>query len=167
MFIREIVSNSSDALEKLRHLQVLGNDIVDPDLPLEIHLTTDEEKGLFIIQDFGIGMKKEELVNNLGTIARSGSKAFIEQVKESESVAAHNIIGQFGVGFYSTFMVGSKIDVYTRSCEPNSQGYYWTSDGSVLMKFHVIFFCDVQCRSFLRSFCWTRWLEISVYQSIF
>ena len=63
VFIREIVSNSSDALEKLRHLQVLGNDIVDPDLPLEIHLTTDEEKGLFIIQDFGIGLKKEELVN--------------------------------------------------------------------------------------------------------
>ena len=152
VFIREIVSNSSDALEKLRHLQVLGNDIVDPDLPLEIHLTTDEEKGLFIIQDFGIGMKKEELVNNLGTIARSGSKAFIEQVKESESVAAHNIIGQFGVGFYSTFMVGSKIDVYTRSCEPNSQGYYWTSDGLVLMKFHFRSFLQCSVSILLKVF---------------
>lgn len=133
MFIREIVSNSSDALEKLRQLQVTGNELSDADLPLEIHLTTDEEKGLFIIQDFGVGMNKEELINNLGTIARSGSKAFIEQAKENTSGAAatdvQNIIGQFGVGFYSTFMVGDKIDVYTKSYEPGSTGYMWTSDG--------------------------------------
>lgn len=135
MFIREIVSNSSDALEKLRQLQVTGNEIADTELPLEIHLTTDEEKGLFIIQDFGVGMNKEELVSNLGTIARSGSKAFIEQAKENTADAAaaqpdvQNIIGQFGVGFYSTFMVGDQIDVYTKSYEPGSQGYMWTSDG--------------------------------------
>lgn len=91
-------------------------------------MTTDEEKGLFIIQDFGIGMNKEELVNNLGTIARSGSKAFIEKSK-NESIDAQNIIGQFGVGFYSTFMVGDKIEVFTKSHEPDSQGYHWVSDG--------------------------------------
>ncbi|XP_066912625.1 heat shock protein 75 kDa, mitochondrial-like isoform X2 [Clytia hemisphaerica] len=129
VFIREIVSNSSDALEKLRQVQVTGQQISDSDSPLEIHLTTDEEKGLFIIQDFGIGMSKDELINNLGTIARSGSKAFIEKAKH-ESIDAQNIIGQFGVGFYSTFMVGDKIDVFTKSYEPSASGYHWSSDGS-------------------------------------
>ena len=105
-----------------------GQQISDPDSPLEIHLTTDEEKGLFIIQDFGIGMNKDELINNLGTIARSGSKAFIEKAKH-ESIDAQNIIGQFGVGFYSTFMVGDKIDVFTKSYDPNAPGYHWSSDG--------------------------------------
>lgn len=128
VFIREIVSNSSDALEKLRHFQVTGEDISDQHLPLEIHLSTDEEKGLFVIQDFGVGMTKDELVNNLGTIARSGSKAFIEKMENTAD--AENIIGQFGVGFYSTFMVGSHIDVFTKSYEPGSPGYSWTSDGS-------------------------------------
>lgn len=128
VFIREIVSNSSDALEKLRHFQVTGGDLADESLPLEIHLSTDEDKRLFIIQDFGVGMTQEELINNLGTIARSGSKAFMENVDEKDA-SAENIIGQFGVGFYSTFMVGDKIDVYTKSHKPGSEGLYWTSDG--------------------------------------
>ncbi|XP_002155027.2 heat shock protein 75 kDa, mitochondrial isoform X1 [Hydra vulgaris] len=128
VFIREIVSNASDALEKLRHLLLTGATVSDADLPQEIHLTTDEDKGLFIIQDFGVGMKKNELIENLGTIARSGSKSFVQSA--SSNVSTQNIIGQFGVGFYSTFMVGSKIDVYTKSYELNSPGYLWTSDGS-------------------------------------
>ena len=109
-------------MEKLRQIQVTGNEISDADSPLEIHLTTDEEKGLFIIQDFGLGMTKEELMTNLGTIARSGSKAFIEKAKDG-NLDAQNIIGQFGVGFYSTFMVGDKIDVFTKSHEPGTPGY--------------------------------------------
>jgi len=127
VFIREIVSNSSDALEKLRHYVVTGEETCDSHLPLEIHLSTDEEKRLFVIQDFGVGMSQEELVNNLGTIARSGSKSFMDNIDDD---SAENIIGRFGVGFYSTFMVGSKIDVYSKSFEPCSQGYHWTSDGS-------------------------------------
>lgn len=127
VFIREIVSNSSDALEKLRHFEVTGQEACDPHLPHEIHLSTDEEKRLFTIQDFGVGMSQEELVTNLGTIAKSGSKAFIQSM---EDTSADNIIGQFGVGFYSTFMVGSKIDVYSKSYQPGSQGYHWVSDGS-------------------------------------
>lgn len=115
-------------MEKLRQIQVTGNEISDADSPLEIHLTTDEEKGLFIIQDFGLGMTKEELMTNLGTIARSGSKAFIEKAKDG-NLDAQNIIGQFGVGFYSTFMVGDKIDVFTKSHEPGTPGYHWSSDG--------------------------------------
>lgn len=113
----------------MRQIQVTGNEISDSDSPLEIHLTTDEEKGLFIIQDFGIGMNKDELMSNLGTIARSGSKAFIEKAKDGGSLDAQNIIGQFGVGFYSTFMVGDKIDVFTKSHELGSPGYHWSSDG--------------------------------------
>ena len=128
VFIREIVSNSSDALERLRHFQVTGESISDPNLPFEIHLSTDEEKGLFIIQDFGVGMTKDELINNLGTIARSGSKKFMDNIKDISDT--ENIIGQFGVGFYSTFMVGSRIDVFSKSFKPDSKGYYWTSDGT-------------------------------------
>jgi TNF receptor-associated protein 1 len=126
VFIREIVSNSSDALEKLRHFEVTGKEACDPHLPFEIHLSTDEEKQLFVVQDFGVGMTQEELVTNLGTIAKSGSKAFMQGMDDKSA----DIIGQFGVGFYSTFMVGSKIDVYSKSFEPGSQGYHWTSDGS-------------------------------------
>eukprot|EP00795_Rhopilema_esculentum_P000527 gene527-10210_t len=132
VFIREIISNSSDALEKLRHQQLVGEDISDPELPFEIHLTTDEDKHTFTIQDYGIGMEKDELIANLGTIARSGSREFVKNLQgdDSGSSATDSIIGQFGVGFYSAFMVGSKIDVYSKSCKPNSVGYFWTSDGS-------------------------------------
>ena len=132
MFIREIISNASDALEKLRHHQLTGQEFNEPELPFEIHLTTNEEKGTFTIQDYGIGMLKEELIENLGTIARSGSKAFVKGLQEGDSgmsAGDSSIIGQFGVGFYSTFMVGGKIDVYTKSYKPGSTGYLWTSDG--------------------------------------
>jgi len=132
VFIREIISNSSDALEKLRHQQLIGEEICDADLPFEIHLTTDEEKNTFTIQDYGLGMNKDELISNLGTIARSGSKEFVKNLQKDSvnSTATDSIIGQFGVGFYSSFMVGSKIDVYSKSFKIGSEGYFWTSDGS-------------------------------------
>ncbi|XP_052796760.1 heat shock protein 75 kDa, mitochondrial-like [Mya arenaria] len=129
VFIRELISNSSDALEKLRYFQLNDENIEDRDLPLEIHIKTDENKKTFTIQDTGIGMKKEELLENLGTIARSGSKAFLDTV-ENSSDAGKNIIGQFGVGFYSSFMVGTKVDVYSKCMEPGSKAYKWTSDGT-------------------------------------
>ncbi|GJJ76322.1 TNF receptor-associated protein 1 [Entomortierella parvispora] len=131
VFVRELVSNASDALEKLRHSQLTDSKL-DSGKPLEIHISVDEAKNTFTIQDFGIGMTEEEAISNLGTIARSGSKAFLENL-EGESGAASTkdkIIGQFGVGFYSAFMVGSEIKVYTRSAQPGSKGYCWTSDGS-------------------------------------
>lgn len=81
------------------------------------------------MQDYGIGMTKEELLDNLGTIARSGSRAFLEQLQDGAGSAQGNIIGQFGVGFYSTFMVAEKVEVYTKSFMPGSKGYLWTSDG--------------------------------------
>jgi molecular chaperone HtpG len=129
IFLRELVSNASDALEKLRHLQLAGEKPFDDHLPLEINLTTDDTAGTVTIQDFGVGMTREELVENLGTIAHSGSKAFLQALKE-KGTTTENLIGQFGVGFYSAFMVASEVRVYTRSWQPEAQGWLWTSDGA-------------------------------------
>ncbi|RXM33748.1 Heat shock protein 75 kDa, mitochondrial [Acipenser ruthenus] len=126
VFIRELVSNGCDALEKLRHRLLSAGGESEP---MEIHLQTDAEKGTFTIQDTGIGMSKEDLVSNLGTIARSGSKAFLEAL-QSQSDASSKIIGQFGVGFYSAFMVADRVEVYSQSAEPGSVGNKWSSDGS-------------------------------------
>ncbi|XP_012280070.1 heat shock protein 75 kDa, mitochondrial [Orussus abietinus] len=133
VFIRELISNASDALEKLRYLRISQN--LSPeeggDRNLEIHIATDKQNRILTIQDTGIGMTKEELVSNLGTIARSGSKAFLEQLKEKQaSTEISNIIGQFGVGFYSAFMVADKVEVYTKSYAKDAEGYCWVSDGS-------------------------------------
>ncbi|XP_027715492.1 heat shock protein 75 kDa, mitochondrial [Vombatus ursinus] len=126
VFIRELISNSSDALEKLRH-KLISEGQTLPEM--EIHLQTDAEKGTITIQDTGIGMTQEELVSNLGTIARSGSKAFLDAL-QNQSEASSKIIGQFGVGFYSAFMVADKVEVYSQSAEPRSPAYQWLSDGS-------------------------------------
>lgn len=129
VFIRELVSNASDALEKLRHIQLRGDSILDENLPLEINIQTDDQAGTLTIQDFGIGMDEADLIENLGTIAHSGSKAFVAALKESGN-AAENLIGQFGVGFYSAFMVAESVQVYTRSWQPDSKGYLWESTGT-------------------------------------
>lgn len=126
VFIRELISNGSDALEKLRHQLMMGG---GDTAPMEIHLQTDSAKGTFTIQDTGVGMNQEELVANLGTIARSGSKAFLDAL-QNQAEASSSIIGQFGVGFYSAFMVSDRVDVYSRSTEPGAPGYKWSSDGS-------------------------------------
>ncbi|KAG8557609.1 hypothetical protein GDO81_016677 [Engystomops pustulosus] len=126
VFIRELISNASDALEKLRH-KLLSQGSGLPEM--EIHLHTDSEKGTLIIQDTGVGMTQEELISNLGTIARSGSKAFLEAL-QNQADSSGKIIGQFGVGFYSAFMVADKVVVYSQASEPGSPGYCWTSDGS-------------------------------------
>lgn len=131
IFVRELVSNASDATEKLRHTQVAEKDadIFDADLDLEIQVTSDEEAGEITIRDFGIGMTHNELIENLGTIAHSGSKAFLNALKESGE-RNENLIGQFGVGFYSVFMVADSVRVYTRSWQKDSECYCWSSDGS-------------------------------------
>uniref|UniRef100_A0A667YK00 Heat shock protein 75 kDa, mitochondrial n=1 Tax=Myripristis murdjan TaxID=586833 RepID=A0A667YK00_9TELE len=126
VFIRELISNGSDALEKLRHKLITGQ---GEGAAMEIHLQTDAAKGTFTIQDTGVGMNQEELVSNLGTIARSGSKAFLDAL-QNQAEASSTIIGQFGVGFYSAFMVADRVDVYSQSAEPGTPGYKWSSDGS-------------------------------------
>ena len=128
IFVRELISNASDATEKLRHTQITEKDIFDADLDLEIHVKTDEDAGTISIQDFGIGMTRDELIENLGTIAHSGSKAFLKALKEGGE-RNDNLIGQFGVGFYSVFMVADSVEVYTRSWQPEGQCYCWSSKG--------------------------------------
>ncbi|KAK6168388.1 hypothetical protein SNE40_020933 [Patella caerulea] len=131
VFIREFISNASDALEKLRYLELTGADVLSSDIPLEIHIKTDDSKKTFTVQDTGLGLTKQELIENLGTIAKSGSKAFLEQLKgNSPGNVSSSLIGQFGVGFYSAFMVGDKVDVFTQSYKPDEPAYRWTSDGS-------------------------------------
>lgn len=129
IFVRELVSNASDALEKLRHLQLTEKDIHDDNLPLEINITSDDKAKTITIQDFGIGMTRAELIENLGTIAHSGSKAFLKALGESGAKNT-NLIGQFGVGFYSAFMVAKTVKVYTHSWRKDEPGQLWTSDGS-------------------------------------
>ncbi|HRE05936.1 MAG TPA: molecular chaperone HtpG [Opitutaceae bacterium] len=129
IFIRELVSNASDALEKLRHTKLVEKEIVDENLELEVNLTTDDKAKTLTIQDFGIGMSRAELVENLGTIAHSGSKAFLKSLSETGQKNA-NLIGQFGVGFYSAFMVAKSVKVYSRSWRAGEPGQLWTSDGA-------------------------------------
>jgi TNF receptor-associated protein 1 len=128
IFVRELVSNASDALEKQRHLRLTEKAIYDEKLELEINITTDDKAKTFTIQDFGVGMTQAELVENLGTIAHSGSKAFVKALGEGDQKAA-GLIGQFGVGFYSAFMVAKMVKVYTHSWRESDPGLLWTSDG--------------------------------------
>ena len=127
IFVRELISNAADATEKLKFLQTSGTEIVSPELPLKISVSTDDTGKTITFTDAGLGMTHAELVENLGTIAHSGSKAFLEQLKASKDDAS--LIGQFGVGFYSAFMVAEKVTVFTRSYQPNEKGWLWTSDG--------------------------------------
>lgn len=131
IFIRELVSNASDALEKLRHAQLAGGgDFDESELPLEITITTDETAKTLTIADHGSGLTREELAQNLGTIAHSGTKAFLQALKESGGSTPGSLIGKFGVGFYSVFMVAQQVRVYTHSARPDGEHLVWTSDGT-------------------------------------
>ena len=127
IFIRELISNASDALEKLRMTQLTENKIFEGDLPLEVNITTDETAKTITISDYGIGMTREELSENLGTIAHSGTKAFLERAKDG---AKPDVIGQFGVGFYSAYMVADKVEVFTHSWKEDEEHLRWESDGA-------------------------------------
>ena len=129
IFIRELISNAADACEKLRFLQSSGSVPVDADRALSIEVKTDEAAGTLTIADSGVGMTRADLVENLGTIARSGTKAFLQQLAENKRPDAR-LIGQFGVGFYSAFMVASRVTVLTRSHLAGEQGWTWTSESA-------------------------------------
>ena len=126
--IRELVSNASDALDKFRYQALTKGETVDAD-SLRITLEPDKDQRILVIRDTGIGMTREELTNNLGTIARSGSSEFIKTLKASEDKDADvNLIGQFGVGFYSAFMLADRVEVVTRSFSEDT-GWVWESAG--------------------------------------
>ncbi|WP_028584979.1 molecular chaperone HtpG [Desulfogranum mediterraneum] len=128
IFVRELVSNAADALEKYRHQSLVEKPEFDAQAPLEITIDCDDKEHTLTISDSGIGMTKEELETNLGTIAHSGSGKFFEELAEAVKKDV-SLIGQFGVGFYSVFMAAKNVRVQTRSWD-GGEGYEWASDGS-------------------------------------
>lgn len=129
IFLREIISNASDAIARLNFELLTNKELVDAGTDPKITIKTDKENHILTVSDTGIGMNKDELVTNLGTIAHSGAKAFLEAAAASGDNNITNVIGQFGVGFYSAFMVADKIEVRSRSFRPEDKPVVWTSDG--------------------------------------
>ena len=128
IFVRELISNAADACEKLRFNQTAGKPVYQPEVAPVIALSTDEKEGTITIADTGLGMTHGELVENLGTIAHSGTKAFLKQIADDRKPDV-GLIGQFGVGFYSAFMVAKRVTVLSRSYSPEETGWKWTSEG--------------------------------------
>ena len=129
IFLREIVSNASDALDKLKYLTVSDEAYKSISFTPRIDITFDEKENILTVQDSGIGMNDEDLTNNIGTIARSGTKSFFEKLS-GDAAKDSALIGQFGVGFYSAFMAAKKIDVYSRKAAGDGKIWHWASDGT-------------------------------------
>ena len=129
IFLRELISNASDACDKLRFEGLHNSALFENDSELSIHVSYDKEAKTLTISDNGIGMSRDEVINNLGTIAKSGTREFFTQLSGDQQKDA-NLIGQFGVGFYSAFIVADKVSVLTRRAGENiDQGVSWESDG--------------------------------------
>ncbi|HXF60009.1 MAG TPA: molecular chaperone HtpG [Caldilineaceae bacterium] len=128
IFLRELISNASDALNRLQFEMLTNHEVVDRDAELAIRIYADPETRTLTISDSGIGMNRDELVENLGTIAHSGARAFLQNAGAGQS-ALEEIIGQFGVGFYSVFMVADEVRVLSRSYRPEDQAWAWRSTG--------------------------------------
>ena len=132
IFLRELVSNASDALDKARFEALVAKDLLDQDTEPKITIVADHARGVLCIEDNGIGMSAQEAARNLGTIAHSGT---LEYLTRAAAEAAEdkkpdlNLIGQFGVGFYSAFMIATRVDVYTKSARPGHDAVHWSSDG--------------------------------------
>ena len=130
IFLRELISNASDACDKLRFESLTNNALLEDDEALGIRIDMDEKKRTVTIIDNGIGMTHDEVIADIGTIARSGTRTFLEKMSKDES-ADSTFIGQFGVGFYSSFLVGKKVTLLTRKAgAKSSEGVKWISDGS-------------------------------------
>jgi len=128
IFLRELISNASDAIDKLKYLTLTDDNFKELKFDPRIDIRIDNEAKTIKVIDTGIGMNETDLVENLGTIAKSGTKAFLEQIENNEKID-NNLIGQFGVGFYSSFMVAKKVEVITKKAGED-KAYKWISDGS-------------------------------------
>ncbi|MFP4393755.1 MAG: molecular chaperone HtpG [Anaerolineales bacterium] len=127
IFLRELISNASDALHRLKFVMLTDREVFDPDAELAIHIEADEKANTLTITDTGIGMTREEMIQELGTIAHSGAMAFLENLEEGQR--PEDIIGQFGVGFYAVFMVADEVRVTSRSYRPDAEAWTWISHG--------------------------------------
>jgi molecular chaperone HtpG len=129
IFLRELISNASDAIDTARFRSLTNGELLEGDSEWKIRLEIDKEKNTLTIADNGIGMSPETIVEHLGTIAKSGTQAFLQSLKEADVKERPNLIGQFGVGFYSSFMVADKVVVESRMAGPKSNGVRWQSTG--------------------------------------
>ncbi len=137
IFLRELISNASDALEKV-HLETLsGEKVYDDKLPLEIVISMDEKKNILTLTDTGIGMTDKELIKNIGTIAKSGTAEFLKKVS-GEKEESTSIIGKFGVGFYSVFMVADHVVITSRSFQEDAKPVRWYSEGVGTFELEII-----------------------------
>jgi len=132
IFLRELISNAADALNRLQFEMLTNRDVLDADAELAIRVDVDEEAKTMTVSDSGIGMTHDEIVENLGTIAQSGAAAFLKRLEEvwDKEHPPLEMIGQFGVGFYSVFMVAQEVRVVSRSYRPDAEACEWVSDGS-------------------------------------
>jgi molecular chaperone HtpG len=128
IFIRELISNAADALDKVRFKSIKGESMADPNLEFSIRIDVDEKDKTFVLRDTGIGMSKSEMVENIGTIAHSGTSEFLRQMAV-QNESGVNLIGRFGVGFYSVFMAADKVELISRSAQEEEPPHRWISDG--------------------------------------
>jgi molecular chaperone HtpG len=129
IFIRELISNSSDALNKVRFLKLTHENIYQPEKELRVDIKLDKENNIFTITDMGIGMTEDDLRNRIGTVASSGTLEFLQSLKDNNQALNSGLIGHFGVGFYSVFMVTDEITIETRYAEPEAKSLRWKSKG--------------------------------------
>ena len=127
IFLRELISNASDALDKLRFRAITEPSLLEGEPELVIRLRPDKARGVLVIEDTGVGMSEADLIENLGTVARSGSQAFLAKLEESAKKDV-SIIGQFGVGFYSAYLVADRVEVVSRAAG-SDKAFRWSSDG--------------------------------------
>jgi molecular chaperone HtpG len=129
IFLRELISNAADAIDKVRFESLTNSNLLEGYSDWKIKLIADESAGTLTVSDNGIGMSRESIVDNLGTIARSGTRAFVESLKQANAQNRPELIGQFGVGFYASFMVADRVTVLSRMAGEKSDGVKWESDG--------------------------------------
>ena len=130
IFLRELISNASDACDRLRFEALTNDALVEDGEELSVRVSVDEKAKIITVHDNGIGMSKEQVIENIGTIARSGTRKFLDSLTNKESADAH-LIGQFGVGFYSVFLVADKVELNSRRAgDPEKKGVRWISDGN-------------------------------------
>ncbi len=129
IFLRELISNASDALNRLQFEMLTNQDVRDPGAELGIWIEVDKEARTITVRDTGTGMTRQEMIDHLGTIAQSSARAFVQQAKAQKNVSSSEIIGQFGVGFYSVFMVADKVTVASRSFQPDAEAATWEASG--------------------------------------